>query len=100
MIEADQTAEVGSKPAGVSWVGAQDMSGNVWEWTHSILSPYPYAADDGRELDFTRDVTSERVLRGGSWYYDEKQMLLSAMRIAFEPDMEFKNIGFRCVMDY
>ena len=26
------TAEVGSKPNGASWVGALDMSGNVWEW--------------------------------------------------------------------
>ncbi len=26
------TAPVGSIPAGASWVGALDMSGNVWEW--------------------------------------------------------------------
>ncbi|MCU0463837.1 MAG: SUMF1/EgtB/PvdO family nonheme iron enzyme, partial [Anaerolineae bacterium] len=27
-----QTAEVGSRPGGESWVGALDLSGNVWEW--------------------------------------------------------------------
>ena len=28
----DDTAPVGSYPAGASWVGALDMAGNVWEW--------------------------------------------------------------------
>ncbi|MCA9909772.1 MAG: SUMF1/EgtB/PvdO family nonheme iron enzyme, partial [Anaerolineae bacterium] len=27
-----KTADVGSHPEGASWVGALDMSGNVWEW--------------------------------------------------------------------
>lgn len=45
---AGQTAAVGSLPEGASWVGALDMSGNVWEWTSSIFSGYPYA-NDGRE---------------------------------------------------
>ena len=32
----DQTADVGSRPAGASWVGALDLSGNLWEWVSSI----------------------------------------------------------------
>jgi serine/threonine-protein kinase len=31
-----ETAAVGSRPGGASWVGALDMSGNVWEWVSSI----------------------------------------------------------------
>ncbi|TVR20152.1 MAG: ergothioneine biosynthesis protein EgtB, partial [Anaerolineaceae bacterium] len=60
----DRTANVGSRPAGSSWVGALDMSGNVWEWTSSLFEPYPYDVDDGRE-----NVSSimRRVLRGGSF---------------------------------
>ena len=32
-----------------SWVGALNISGNLWEWTSSLLMPYPYDSDDGRE---------------------------------------------------
>lgn len=59
------TMDVGSFPAGASWIGALDMSGNVWEWVNSIYKPYPYDASDGRESG--TDKASERVLRGGSW---------------------------------
>jgi len=57
-------AAVGSRPAGASWVGALDMSGNVWEWVSSQSQPYPYSATDGRE-DLQAD--GYRVVRGGSW---------------------------------
>ncbi|MCE7945907.1 MAG: hypothetical protein DYG88_00595 [Chloroflexi bacterium CFX4] len=57
------TAPVGSYPEGRSWVGALDMSGNVWEWTSSLYMLYPYTADDGREA---AEETSRRSLRGGS----------------------------------
>jgi formylglycine-generating enzyme required for sulfatase activity len=61
-----QTAPVGSRPNGKSWVSALDLSGNVWEWTLSAYADYPYVASDGREanLDNTHIL---RVLRGGSW---------------------------------
>jgi formylglycine-generating enzyme required for sulfatase activity len=59
-----QIAEVGSKPAGVSWVGALDMIGNASEWVSSIYMPYPYDPADGREN--ITDATGEHVIRGGS----------------------------------
>ncbi len=61
------TTPVGSYPSGTSPCGAQDMSGNVWEWTSSLFKPYPYSQDDGREVP---DSTVNRVLRGGSWLRD------------------------------
>lgn len=66
---ASEPADVGSKPGGVSWVGADDLSGNVWEWTSTIydqtLFPYPYNRDDGREEPDSNYYP--HVLLGGSF---------------------------------
>lgn len=38
----NQTAPVGTYPAGKSWVGAMDMSGNLWEWVSALYQVYEY----------------------------------------------------------
>jgi formylglycine-generating enzyme required for sulfatase activity len=58
------TTRVGTFPAGASPYGLLDTAGNVWEWTRSLLKPYPYKSDDGRE---DLEVEGARVLRGGSF---------------------------------
>lgn len=93
-----QTANVGSRPGGVSWVGAYDMSGNVWEWTASIYDqerfPYPYNKDDGREnTNNSTDVSF--VLRGGSWS-DFDSLVRAALRGGSFADFRGDDYGFRC----
>jgi serine/threonine-protein kinase len=72
-----ETAPVGSKPGGASWVRALDMSGNVWEW-----------------------VTSPRVLRGGSWEDVSTYILRADTRGRADPGDTGLNVGFRCARDY
>ena len=61
-----RTTEVGSYPAGASWVGALDMAGNVWEWVadwydrdYYDISPAANPAGPASG--------GVKVLRGGSW---------------------------------
>lgn len=92
----DQTADVGSKPGGASWVGALDMAGNVWQWTNSRDKPYPYDEKDGRESNNDTDNRqfAPRILRGGS-YNNTEYELRSAGRVNGAPDYYYV-IGFRC----
>lgn len=93
------TSEVGSRPAGASPFGALDMSGSQAEWTSSLLRPYPYDADDGRESTQSLD---ERVTRGGDYIYDANADTLTAThRQGFSnlPDRGHRHIGFRCAAD-
>lgn len=91
-----ETADVGSKPAGVSWVGAFDMSGNVWEWVSSMYEPYPYDPGDGREN--LEDSEALRVYRGGLGSYIDFGAG-TATRFWKEPDGRDWFIGFRCARD-
>ncbi len=93
----DQTAPVGSRLRGASWVGALDMSGNVWEWVSSLYLPYPYDEDDGREN--TQDTNSPRVLRGGS-FGGTADNLRAPDRFRDVPGGAINDFGFRCARDY
>ena len=86
------TAPVDSYPAGVSPYGAMNMAGNLWEWVSSIIMPYPYDPDDGRE---DQEVYSERVWRGGPWS-NGTWWMRSSLRYRSVPTYWWVNLGFRC----
>ncbi|MCP4289103.1 MAG: formylglycine-generating enzyme family protein, partial [Gammaproteobacteria bacterium] len=89
------TSPVGAYPGGAARCGALDMSGNVWEWTHTIYKAYPYRADDGREETERTDV--RRALRGGGWFTDGRFARVS-YRYHSQPDYFFSFFSFRLVV--
>lgn len=94
------TAPVGSYPAGVSWVGALDMSGNVWEWTSSLYEAYPYDAEDGHEADTGSRTDVRRVLRSGAWGNYDTGLLRAPFRSWYGPGYWYYDNGFRCARSY
>ncbi|HTM83915.1 MAG TPA: ergothioneine biosynthesis protein EgtB [Mycobacterium sp.] len=66
--DALRPAPVGAYPAGASAYGAEQMLGEVWEWTTSPLRPWPgfipMVYERYSQPFFDGDY---RVLRGGSW---------------------------------
>lgn len=88
-----QTAPVGSFRKGASWVGAHDMSGNVWEWTSTAYAGYPYQADEVREASSRLDA---RALRSGSWF-SAKYYTRATYRFGAAPNFRGLGIGFRVV---
>ena len=91
-----QLHDVGSKPEGVSWVGAYDLAGNATEWVSSLYRPYPYDPGDGRE-DLA-NATDRRVMRGGIGSYIDYGTGM-ATRMWSPPDERAWYRGFRCAQD-
>ncbi len=89
------TAPVGSFPAGMSWCGAFDLAGNVWEWVSDWYGETYYA--ESRSRNPTGPSSGAyRVLRGGSWQSDEPSVR-SSYRYWAAPEERADHRGFRCV---
>jgi formylglycine-generating enzyme required for sulfatase activity len=80
------TSPVGAYPVGVAACGALDMSGNVWEWTHSLYQPYPYRQREGREDSLAE---GRRVLRGSAWFNDARTARVSYRDVAQHADFNY-----------
>lgn len=82
------TTPVGSFPEGASPYGALDMTGNVLEWTATLM---PSAEDNGDEYEGEEFY----ITKGGSWGYSSSRAK-TFQRFPFEKDSKTNNIGFRC----
>jgi len=95
----DGPAPVGAFPAGASPWGAQQMIGDVWEWTASDFLPHPgFRAFPYAEYSEVFWGGEHKVLRGGSWAADAL-----AVRGTFRNwDLPIRRqifAGFRCARD-
>ena len=90
-----EAAPVGSFPESASWVGAEDMAGNVWEWTSTI---YKVHAGDGYED--SGDIGSQRVLKGSSWNWLSHEARGAARSPHASNTPSGPWYGFRCARDF
>ncbi len=97
----DEGGKEGTMPTGSyssrgnSPYGCADMSGNVWEWTHSLKKAYPYNVKDGRE-DAT--ASGAHVLRGGSFVYRGRYARCASRTVNLIVDDFNDGVGFRVVV--
>lgn len=85
------TVRVGSIPCPECSYGISDMSGNVWEFTSSVMSRYPFTSDYSN-LDVAADALW--VMRGGS-FSDGEANIRAAVRGGVDPGVRSGTIGFR-----
>lgn len=93
--ERNATMPVGSCPSGSATYGAQDMLGNVWEWTCSRYTEYPRQSHAPCN-DFTVDEKNAAV-RGGAWT-NSMNFIHNSVRDWHRPDYYDHNTGFRLVV--
>jgi formylglycine-generating enzyme required for sulfatase activity len=88
------TTPVGSYADGASPYGAEEMAGNVWEWTSSVYLPYPWRDDEAHEAP---DAPGGRTLRGGSWFNGPGSVRTSCRKRTIPSDANGLN-GFRLAL--
>ncbi len=95
---------VGAFPGGRSPCGAEEMAGNVWEWTRSLWGEdlwkprfgYPYRFDDHRESLRASDHVC-RVVRGGA-FGNGPRLARCACRGWGRPEGRDADLGFRVAL--
>jgi formylglycine-generating enzyme required for sulfatase activity len=78
-----------------------DLHGNLWEWCaddwHDNYQDKPQELKDNGGIPWLSRNQSRRVLRGGSWMYEEWNSR-SAYRVYDFPDVHYDDNGFRLAL--
>lgn len=74
-------------------LGIYDMSGNIYEWCSDWYSPDYYKISPEENPTGPAEGT-ERIIRGGSWFFDRSGLRV-AEREGANPDFRYGYIGFR-----
>ena len=102
-----QVAPIGSYPP--NSYGLYDMAGNVWEWCldegdagfyrrSPLRNPLAGEMTLRAVMKNYQTVTTDRVLRGGSWFNDARSLRV-ANRVGYSPTYTNVLLGFRCAKD-
>jgi formylglycine-generating enzyme required for sulfatase activity len=97
--EIGATNSVGCFAQGAAPCGAEELSGNVWEWTRSVdrTQPAEEATRDTTARHLAAHPEVPRILRGGAYQYYE-YFIRCAERYSSPPDDWSKLYGFRLVL--
>lgn len=93
------TCKVYDYPIGCSGYGTYNQSGNVWEWCADWYEKNYYQRHGH---DIVKDPTgppagTNRVVRGGSWCYDDPGYFRATYRYWHDPSYRRDSLGFRLV---
>ncbi len=89
---------VGSRPAGASAWGVEDLVGNGWEWTSSLFGPFPGFAPMPAYPEYSADFFdgAHYVLKGAS-PVTPRELIRASFRNWFRPTYPYVYATFRCV---
>ncbi|HEX3052207.1 MAG TPA: SUMF1/EgtB/PvdO family nonheme iron enzyme [Aggregatilineaceae bacterium] len=88
---------VGSYPDGVSWAGALDLIGNVWEWTADWYGAEYYATLDEKADNPSGPASGEARVMRGCMFNNPTTLLRATYRSKLAPDKVRSYLGFRVV---